>query len=151
LTSGAAETKPSLDAPKTLEQLVATRAAHPRPLKPDVECLARTVYREASNQGLRGQLAVAQVILNRVKSGDFANTVCGVVQQPGQFSHAPMPGANATSRPWTAAVAISAIAEEQQVAQVAPGALFFHASYVRPSWSQNRQRIAQIGDHIFYR
>ncbi len=142
---------PDLVTPDTLQRLVTIRAANARPIKPDVECMARTVYHEASNQALRGQLAVAQVILNRTRTDVFPRTVCGVVGQPGQFSHGPMTAAAAASGSWHTAVAISAIAEEDHVAQVAPGALFFHAAYVRPAWSQTHERIAQIGDHIFYR
>ncbi len=137
--------------PEALQQLVALRAAHPRPMRPAVECIARTVYHEAANQALRGQLAVAQVIVNRAKSGSFPKSVCAVVSQPGQFSQAPVTVARGTARPWDVAVAISTIAQEGRVAQVAPGALFFHADYVRPYWTQTHQRIAQIGDHIFYR
>jgi spore germination cell wall hydrolase CwlJ-like protein len=142
---------PGLVTPEALLRLVAIRTSHPRPIRPEVECMARTVYHEASNQALRGQLAVAQVILNRTKADAFPRTVCGVIGQPGQFSHAPMTASAATSKPWDTAVAISTIAEEDRLAQVAPGALFFHAAYARPAWSRTHERIAQIGDHIFYR
>lgn len=140
-----------LISPAALRRLVAIRSAHPRPMRPAVECMARTVYREAANQALWGQLAVAQVILNRTKSRAFPHSVCGVVGQPGQFSEQPVRVAPATARPWGAAVAIATIAEDEQFPQIAPGALFFHAAYMRPAWSQDHQRIAQIGDHIFYR
>jgi spore germination cell wall hydrolase CwlJ-like protein len=126
-------------------------AAHPAPLRPEVECIARAVYHEAANQALSGQLAVAQVILNRARSGEYPRSVCGVVGQPGQFSKDPITSETSGSKPWSAAVAIATIAEEHRVAQIAPGAMFFHAASMRPAWSEERERIAQIGDHIFYR
>jgi spore germination cell wall hydrolase CwlJ-like protein len=130
---------------------VSTVAAHPAPLRPEVECIARAVYREAANQALSGQLAVAQVIMNRARSGEYPKGVCAVVGQPGQFSQNPVTLATTASKPWSAAVAIATIAEEHRVAQIAPGALFFHAASMRPAWSDEHERIAQIGDHIFYR
>ena len=134
-----------------LRRLVAIEASHPGPLRPEVECMARTVYHEAANQALSGQLAVAQVILNRVNSGAFPRSVCAVVDQPGQFSRAPVTAAAESAKPWSAAVAIAIIAQEHRFPQIAPGALFFHAASMRPAWSDEHERIAQIGDHIFYR
>jgi len=85
------------------------------------------------------------------RSGAFPASVCGVVGQPGQFSQGPV-GLSATlGRPWGAAVAIATIAQAGEFRQIAPGALFFHAASMRPSWSGAHERIAQIGDHIFYR
>lgn len=139
--------------PVTLQHMVALRAAHPRPMGPDTACMARTVFLEASNQTLRGQLAVAQVIVNRMKSATYPKSACAVVGQPGQFAtgEGETSADQAPSRPWETAVAIARIAQEKSVAQVVPGALFFHATYVSPGWSQTHERIAQIGDHIFYR
>ena len=100
---------------------------------------------------VHGQLAVAQVILNRVSSGAYPRSVCAVVDQPGQFSRAPVTAAAESAKPWSAAVAIAIIAQEHRFPQIAPGALFFHAASMRPAWSDEHERIAQIGDHIFYR
>ncbi len=135
----------------SLQDLVTIRAAHPRPMRPETNCLARTVLKEASNQTLRGQLAVAQVVLNRMKSATYPKSACAVVGQPGQFAYTDADLDRGRSKPWDTAVAIATIAQDNRVAQVAPGALFFHATYVSPSWSQTHERIAQIGDHVFYR
>ena len=135
----------------SLQDMVTIRAAHPRPMGSDTNCLARTVLKEASNQTLRGQLAVAQVVLNRTKSAIYPKSACAVVGQPGQFAYTDADLESRRSKPWDTAVAIATIAQDNRVAQVAPGALFFHATYVTPSWSQTHERIAQIGDHIFYR
>ena len=141
----------NLVTPAAIERLVLIRAAHPRPAGPQTECLARTVYHEASNQILQGQLAVAQVIINRTKTPSYPRTACAVVSQPGQFAQAPVAASVTASASWRTALAISVIAQDRQVGQVAPGALYFHAVYARPSWSRTHERIAQIGDHIFYR
>ena len=74
-----------------------------------------------------------------------------MVAQPGQFSQAPVTAAVETAKPWSAAVAIAIIAQEGRFPQVAPGAMFFHAASMRPAWSDEHERVAQIGDHIFYR
>jgi len=137
--------------PAGLRRLVALHAAHPEPLRPAVECMARTVFREAANQALSGQLAVAQVILNRTRSGAFPKSVCAVVGQHGQFAQGPVGVSSTSSKPWDAAVAIATIAQQEEVPQIAPGALFFHTTAVRPAWSGEHERVAQIGDHIFYR
>ena len=137
--------------PANLRQMVAVRAASPRPVGPDTACMARTVYLEASNQTLRGQLAVAQVIVNRMKSAAYPKSACEVVEQPGQFAQADSDQEPTSSKVWKTAVAIARIAQDSRIAQVAPGARFFHATYVSPSWSQTHERITQIGDHVFYR
>lgn len=114
----------------------------------DEHCLAIAVYYEARGEPLAGQAAVAQVILNRVASGRFASSVCGVIRQPGQFSfsHSASPPAN---RDWRVAKAIAHDAFAGEIDGPASGALYFHASYVAPNWG--RARIVTIGRHIFYR
>jgi N-acetylmuramoyl-L-alanine amidase len=137
--------------PAALQRMVDARAAHPRRIRPGVECVARTVYREAANQALQGQLAVAQVIVNRTKSLVYPKSACAVIRQPGQFSHMTVDSSGTTTKTWRTAVAIATIATEHHVADVAPGALYFHESHIRPAWSHRHERISQIGDHIFYR
>jgi spore germination cell wall hydrolase CwlJ-like protein len=90
-------------------------------------------------------------MINRVKSAIFPKTLCAVANQPGQFFHIRGYRAPVRSKRWATAVAIARIAREDQFAQMAPGALFFHADYVRPAWSHRRTKVAQIGAHIFYR
>ena len=112
------------------------------------DCLARAVYFEARGEPLEGQLAVAQVILNRVASGRYASTVCGVIGQRGQFSfdRSRVP---AEGRDWRTAKAIAAIAATARWDVVAPKALSFHATRVSTGWTQ--AKISTIGNHIFYR
>jgi spore germination cell wall hydrolase CwlJ-like protein len=143
----------NLVTPEALQEMVSLRTAHPRPLGPDVECMAKVVYHEAANQALAGQLAVAQVILNRVDGGPtFPKSVCGVVNQQGQFFTTRLFKApSADLARWRVAVAIAFIAQERRLSQVAPGALFYHAAFATPGWSRQHQRIARIGDQVFYR
>ena len=132
-----------------LERLAAQVAALPAgPADAQLHCLATAVYFEARGEPLAGQLAVAQVILNRVSSGRYAADVCGVVYQPGQFSFARR-APNTASADWRTARAIALIAQAQTWLQVAPRAMAFHASFASPGW--NRPRIGRIGNHVFYR
>ncbi|QYE35730.1 cell wall hydrolase [Polymorphobacter sp. PAMC 29334] len=115
----------------------------------DRECLARAVYFEARGEPLEGQLAVAQVILNRVASGKFADSVCGVIAQHGQFSF-DKSRTPAASRDWQTAKAIAAIAATAAWDVVAPRAVSFHATRINASWS-NLHKVSTIGNHVFYR
>lgn len=115
----------------------------------ELRCLANAVYFESRGEPLEGQLAVAQAILNRVASGRYAGTVCGVINQPRQFSfdrsRAPRAGSD-----WRTAQAIARIAARDLWHAMAPKALSFHATYVSPNW-RGKTRVAQIGRHVFYR
>jgi len=116
------------------------------------ECLARAVYWESRGEPLSGQLAVAEVILNRARSGRFAPTLCGVVRQPAQFSFVRqgyIPQPPRASRDWRIAVAIARIATEGLADGGAPRALFFHARRINPGWRLTR--VATVGNHVFYR
>jgi spore germination cell wall hydrolase CwlJ-like protein len=116
-------------------------------------CLAKAIYFEARSESLEGQLAVAEVVLNRAASGVYPPTLCGVVTQHAQFSfvHAGrMPEPDTDSDCWHKALAIADIATKRLARQVAPNVLWYHATYVAPSWGRQRTRFGQIGAHIFY-
>jgi hypothetical protein len=118
----------------------------------DMRCLAGAVYFEAKSESLEGQLAVARVIINRMESGRFASSLCGVVMQPGQFSfvrNRDIPPVRLESRDWREAVAIARIAIDESWSTPAEGALFFHSRRVAPGWG--KQRLAAIDNHVFYR
>lgn len=124
------------------------------PLTDELHCLAGAVYFEARGEPLAGQLAVAQVIINRTEDGRFPTSYCGVVAQPGQFSFMrgqSMPSIRTGTAAWERAVAVAQIAHKGLWESQAGEAVFFHARYVRPSWSQGKTRLAQIDTHIFYR
>ena len=116
-------------------------------------CLAKAVYFEARGETLEGQLAVAEVVLNRAHSGRFASSVCGVVTQPAQFSFiraGKFPVVNESSDCWKKALAIADAATKHLAASLAPNVLWYHATYVAPAWGRQKTRAAQIGTHIFY-
>jgi hypothetical protein len=124
------------------------------PMDEELRCLAGAVYFEARGEPLAGQLAVAQVIINRSEDRRFPRSYCGVVAQPGQFSFmrgSRMPAARESSSAWTRAVAIAQIAHQGLWESEAGNAVFFHARYVSPGWSRTKTRLAQIDTHIFYR
>lgn len=138
---------------QSLDTLVAAYAAEAA-ASPDQECLANAVYFEARGESLRGQLAVAEVVLNRASSGRFPASVCGVVVQPAQFSfvrRGHMPRADRSSEAWRRAVAIARLAVEGSAPRVVPAScLWYHANYVSPSWGRRLEQSAHIGLHIFY-
>ena len=118
----------------------------------ETDCLARAVYWESKGEPLAGQLAVADVIINRSESGRFASTLCGVVRQRSQFSFVHggyIPPAPQGSPQWRTAVAIARIARDNLAEGAAPQALFFHARRVHPGWRLTR--VAAVGNHVFYR
>ncbi len=136
---------------RPLAELVAVHAANTTS-DDESECLARAVYFESRGEPLSGQLAVAEVIINRARSGRFAPTLCGVVRQPAQFSFVRrgyIPQPPSTSRDWQTAVAIARIATDRLASGGAPQALFFHARRINPGWRLTR--VATVGNHVFYR
>lgn len=117
----------------------------------ETKCLATAVFYEARSESLAGQLAVANVVIGRAKSGRFPSSLCGVVTQPGQFSFVRggrLPDV-ANGHQWHTAQAIAEIALENSWANPVEGALYFHAARVSPGW--NKPRMMRIGGHVFYR
>lgn len=116
-------------------------------------CLAKAVYFEARGETEEGQLAVAQVVLNRAASGVYPPTICGVVTQHAQFSFVhggSMPNPDTSSSCWRKALAIAGIALKRLAPTVPTNVLWYHATYVAPAWGRQHVRVAQIGTHIFY-
>ena len=135
-------------------------------LSPDVfsekeqRCLAEGIYFEARGETEKGQAAVAQVILNRVRNPKYPDTICGVVYQNikwynrCQFSFAcdkikdhVIPG-----RHWETAKAIALAVTAGKIWIDAVGSsTHYHATYVSPNWGPTMIRVAKVGQHIFYR
>ncbi|GGA55774.1 hypothetical protein GCM10011499_27390 [Pelagibacterium lentulum] len=125
-------------------------------------CLATGIYFEARGESYRGQVAVAQVIMNRVEHQNYPNTICGVVYQNQhrrnacQFSFACDGKTNVNRTPEVAAwaraqeITQTVLNGEIYLTEVAD-ATHYHATYVRPAWARNMDRLTQIGMHIFYR
>ena len=122
-------------------------------------CLARAVYFEARGESLRGQEAVAQVVLARVKSPGRPKSICGVVYEGSQLSTGcqfsfTCDGIADTiydDGAWARAQRIASRAMHGKFKQVARGATYYHANYVRPYWASHMIKVATIGTHIFYR
>jgi spore germination cell wall hydrolase CwlJ-like protein len=133
--------------------LAAAVAAQDAPgaMDSELSCLAGAVYFESKGEPLSGQLAVANVVINRTKSGRFPTSICSVVTQPSQFSfvHGGRIPAVASNAQYRTATAIAKIALADGWDNPAPNALYFHARRVSPGW--NRARVTTIGNHIFFR
>ncbi len=123
-------------------------------------CLSTAIYFEARGESYRGQVGVAQVVMNRVKSRTFPNSICGVVFQNKswrnrcQFSFAcdGIPDRVREPAAWAKAEEITqkVTAGEIYLPEVAD-AINYHANYVYPAWAPRMKRLTQIGTHIFYR
>ncbi|HLL31431.1 MAG TPA: cell wall hydrolase [Allosphingosinicella sp.] len=143
--------EPEKPARRSLAELVAAYAST-QTADAQHECLAGAVYFESKGEPLQGQLSVAEVILNRARSGRFPASACAVVKQRGQFSFVRggrFPAIARSSLAWKRAVAIAHIAVQDLADGPAPRALFFHAKRVSPRWRLTR--VAAVGNHIFYR
>lgn len=121
------------------------------------QCLKTALYFEARGESLKGQFAVAEVILNRRDSGLYPGSVCGVVNQGGrgacQFSYA-CDGNSDVMRDSGAvdlAGRIARVMLDGASRDLTEGATFFHTRAVRPGWSRQFEQTAAIGAHLFYR
>ena len=144
------------------------------------KCLADNMYFEARNQGTAGIIAVSNVVLNRVVSKQFPDTICGVVRQgptreswrtrqtedPNDAVYHPIrhkcqfswycdgkkdiPG-NMDHYNEMYQFALNIVKGELSLLDITDGALWYHADYVNPSWASHKEMTTEIGDHIFYR
>ena len=116
-----------------------------------LQCLAGAIYFESKGEPLTGQLAVAEVIINRAKSGRFPANVCAVVKQRGQFSFVrggQIPTINAGNA-YRTAIAVAKVALASVWNSPAQKALYFNTPDRRPS--VRAIKVASIGNHVFYR
>ena len=124
------------------------------------KCLAEVVYFEARGEAVRGQIAVAQVVLNRAFSGKYPDTVCGVVYQNKhrhlacQFTFACDNNADVIREPdmWDRAQKIAkAMLDGQLWLPEVDRSTHYHAYWVRPSWVSEMKKMYKFGVHTFYR
>ncbi len=128
------------------------------------DCLAKAIYHEARGETAKGQLAVANVIVNRARSGQFPDSLCGVIYQNAnkglyrcQFTFA-CDGINrATSerRAWAASQDLARevyaeFAQGKEIGVVPDSTLYYHTTAVAPSWSHTFNQVAVVDSHIFY-
>ena len=126
------------------------------PLDEQANCLATAVYFEARGESVEGQLAVARVVMNRAASGRYPPDYCSVMKQPWQFSFVnprtgQYPSIDTTSASWARAQGIARLAVANVVPSVDGDVLWYHATYVAPSWGRRLAISQKIGAHIFYR
>lgn len=134
-----------------------------------IECLAKNIYHEARSESVMGQRAVGWVTLNRVDSGEYPDTVCGVVYQSSkdkkgnplrnkcQFSWY-CDGKDddiSDTDAWNNALRVAEIIYENHSNGLpfdpTEGATMYHASYTNPYWTNNFDKTVRIDDHIFYK
>src|SRR5262245_277494 len=142
-------------------QVAARLEAH-RKRGTDLRCLAENVYYEARGEPLAGQIAVAEVTLNRVASPYFPDTICDVVHEARwdpirrrmvaafswtEFDNVRTPRGAA----WREAMAAATAVYDGTHTPVAPRALYYHATYIHPYWARSKRQVAKIGNHVFYR
>lgn len=120
-----------------------------------LDCLTENIYYENASGNFEDKVSVAQITLNRLSSGKFGNTVCGVVHSPSQFSWT-------ISKPRALRVRDKvAYNESREVAKKVllegfrlpsiTKATYYHADYIaQPYWARNMRKVAKIGSHIFY-
>ncbi len=128
------------------------------------DCLAQAIYHEARGESAAGQLAVANVIVNRARSDKYPSSLCGVIYQGAnqgryrcQFTFAcdgrgDAPGER---QAWARSMALAKdvyaeYATGEEIGAVPDSVLFYHTTNVRPSWSYTFSRVAEVGSHIFY-
>ncbi|WP_428925934.1 cell wall hydrolase [Marinibacterium sp. SX1] len=125
----------------------------------DWACLSEALYFEARGETVKGQFAVAEVILNRVASGRFPNSVCGVIHQgtgkryqcqftytcDGRAEHIAEPAA------YDRVAKVARLILDGDTKPLTDGATHYHTTNVNPRWSRIYKKTAQIGVHLFYR
>ena len=131
-------------------------------------CLALNTYHEAKNQSMIGQVATAQVVMNRVADRRYPNTVCEVVKQGPKYKGSDVPVRHKCqfswfcdgksdepkrdSKEWRMAQEYARIVLSGRIVlDVTEGATHYHATYVKPSWAKTKTRTTRIESHIFYR
>jgi N-acetylmuramoyl-L-alanine amidase len=132
-----------------------------------VLCLALNIYHEAKNQSFVGQMAVAQVVMNRVQDSRFPHTVCEVVKQGPTYSwKKDFPVRNKcqfswycdgksdkvrNKDAWQTATLIAKGVLNGNLDDFVEGSTHYHATYVEPSWASSKTYVTRIDDHKFYR
>lgn len=142
-----------------MPQPVRAEAGAPLANEADRRCLTLAVAYEAASEPIAGQEAVAEVVLNRLAHPSFPKSVCGVVFQGWrrstgcQFTFT-CDGAlrrRLSVRTLASARAVADSVLDGAVPRRVPGALNYHADYVRPVWASSLARLTKLGAHIFYR
>ena len=128
-------------------------------LNPTVYCLAQNIYFEARGEPMVGKVVVGHMVLNRAADRRFPRNVCSVIRQGGykrlhryQFSwwcdeRSDCPRDMAA---WKESLKVAKLIKKGEINDPTDGALWYHATSVKPVWSKKLVRYTQIGAHIFY-
>ena len=131
-------------------------------------CMAFNIYHEARNESMLGQIAVGQVVMNRVWDKRFPNTVCEVVKEAVTYKGTKKPvlhrcqfswycdGAkddvNKDSKAWRYSLEYASIVLSGRIVlDITEGATHYHATYVNPWWRKHYDKTVAHGSHIFYK
>ena len=131
-------------------------------------CMAINMYHEAKNQSMLGQLAVGQVVMNRVEDKRFPDNVCDVVTEAVTYKGTNKPVLHKcqfswwcdgqkdepdfdSKEWWDAKEYASIVLSGTIMLDVTEGATHYHATYVRPAWAKTKTKTTRIDRHIFYR
>ena len=122
-------------------------------MKSALLCLALNIYHEARDQSMAGQIAVAQVVVNRVHHEGYPSSVCSVVKQRNQFSWL---WDDISDKPyekeaWILSQRVAKTVLDGVTVEIVEGATHYHATSVKPAWAKRLKKIVQIDDHIFYK
>lgn len=128
-----------------------------------IDCLARNVYYEARGESFEGQMAVAQVTLNRVNSDQFPNSICSVVEEKTTARGYTVCQFSWVCEPWnnqrlkvrdthtSYQVAYMAIMGQNALPWMTENTFWFHATHVKPKWRHIHDKVARVDNHIFYK
>ena len=131
-------------------------------------CMALNIYHEAKFQSMLGQIAVGQVVMNRVEDSRFPNNICDVVTQAVTYKGTDKPVLHKcqfswycdgkkdepkvdSKEWWNAQEYASIVLSGTIMLDVTEGATHYHATYVRPAWAKTKTKTTRIDRHIFYR
>jgi spore germination cell wall hydrolase CwlJ-like protein len=143
--------------------------AHASDENGEILCLAQNIYFESGNQPMVGKIAVSHVVLNRVESNLYPNTICEVIRQGEtyinwkgievpkkdrcQFSWYcdGLSDEPVDSKTWIESILIARRVMDGEWTDITEGALFYHADYVLPFWANELNRTTTIDNHLFYK
>tara|TARA_R100001591_G_scaffold64943_2_gene74542 strand:+ start:695 stop:1123 length:429 start_codon:yes stop_codon:yes gene_type:complete len=130
-------------------------------------CMATNIYHEAKNQPMAGQIAVAQVVMNRVNDSRYPDNVCDVVKQGLTYKNGKVvlgkcqfswycdgkkDDVDKKSEKWRNSLRYASMVITNRITlDVTEGATHYHATYVRPAWARTKTKTVRINRHIFYR
>jgi spore germination cell wall hydrolase CwlJ-like protein len=130
-------------------------------------CMATNIYHEAKNQPMVGQIAVAQVVMNRANDSRYPDNVCDVIKQGLTYKNGKVvlgkcqfswycdgkkDDVDKKSEKWRNSLRYASMVITNRITlDVTEGATHYHATYVRPAWARTKTKTVRINRHIFYR